>query len=133
MVSSAVVSAAVEVVSSAVVSALADVFGASADRVVLVASSAVVSASAAAAAAKEAEAEESMIQYGSQTPATEQREMAKEVAWLTSEPLQFLAIQSATSDAQVVMTQRHPVSQYGHGVEEVACSTQGLAHSGKEE
>jgi len=93
----------------------------------------VVSASRAAAATKEAEAEGLIIQYGTHAPTTEQREMAKEVACLTSEPRQFLAIQLATLDAQGVITQRHPVSQYGHGVEEVDNSTHGLAHSGKEE
>lgn len=46
----------------------------------------VVWASAAAAAANAEEAEESMIQYGSQTPAAEQREIANEVAATTSEP-----------------------------------------------
>ena len=90
----------------------------------------VVVATSAAAAANELEAAALIIQYGSQTPAAEHTATAALEAETTSAPLQFSAKQSATLEAQLVITQRHPVSQYGHGVEEVERETHFLAQAG---
>ena len=56
--------------------------------------------------------------------------MAKDSAETTSDPRQDAAIQSATLEAKVLITQRQPGSQYGQGVEEVDCLTQGWAQAG---
>ena len=56
------------------------------------------------------------IQYGSQTPALEQMEVANDLASNTSSPRQFSAIHFPILSWNIGMIQRHPVSQYGHGV-----------------
>lgn len=92
-----------------------------------------VVATASAAEAKEEETASLMNQYGFGTPTEEQTAEAKLVKLSTSDPSQAPATHSPTALPKAEITQRHPVSQYGHGVEPVDSPKQFLAHSGDPE
>lgn len=63
-------------------------------------------------------------------PTLEHNEIAKLVALATSLPLHLDTKHSATSPDHCGITQKHPVSQYGHGVLSVSISTHSWAQSG---
>ncbi|CUM57522.1 unnamed protein product [Debaryomyces tyrocola] len=63
-------------------------------------------------------------------PTLEHKERAKLVALATASPEHFEAKHSPIIPAQWGITQKHPVSQYGHGVLSVGISTHSLPHSG---
>lgn len=63
-------------------------------------------------------------------PTTEHNEVAKNVALATSSPLQFWAMHWPTNPDHCGITQKQPVSQYGHGVLLVENFKQDFIHSG---